>query len=111
VSEDATRCPSCGSDLAVLDAEGFRRKLIRALWHREPFTALRAAEILGRLRAREAVADLLERYRASVDPYFGATIARALRRIGGDEAGAALAILAQDPSILVRRAVEEDASP
>lgn len=98
------RCPSCQADLQALDSEGFRRKLIRALWHPEPQTAQRAAEILGWLDAQEAVAALLERYQSGVDPYFGATIARALRRMHGVEAQAALKILAGDPSILVRRA-------
>jgi HEAT repeat protein len=104
VSEAAGHYPTCGADLAALDAEGFRAKLIRALWHREPVTALRAADLLGRLRAADAVPALLKRYRSGVDPYFAATIARALVEIGGEEARAALDVLARDPSIVVRRA-------
>lgn len=104
VSEAAACCPACGADLAALDAESFPAKLIRALWHREPVSALRAAELLGRLRADDAIPALLERYRSGVDPYFAATIARALIEIGGEEARAVLDVLARDPSIVVRRA-------
>jgi HEAT repeat protein len=71
-------------------------------------TAVRAASLIGKLRAREAIPDLLERYRAGVDPYFAAAIARALVDIDGEEAQAALRVLAKDPSVIVRNATRPE---
>jgi HEAT repeat protein len=71
-------------------------------------TAVRAASLIGKLRAREAIPDLLERYRAGVDPYFAAAIARALVDIDGEEAHAALRVLAKDPSVIVRNATRPE---
>jgi HEAT repeat protein len=104
VSEAARSCPTCGADLEAFDRASFQEKLLRALWHPEPLTARRAAELLGRLAASPAVPKLLARYRSEVDPFFAAEIARALIEIGGEEARAALAVIPRDPSIIVRRA-------
>jgi len=104
ISESAHRCPTCGADLEAFDSASFQEKLLRALWHPEPLTARRAAELLGKLAASPAVPKLLERYRSGVDPFFAAEIARALLEIGSEEARAALAVIARDPSIIVRQA-------
>lgn len=106
VPQSAHRCPACGADLEAFDKASFEDKLLRALWHPEPLTARRAAELLRRLGARRAVPELLERYRSGVDPYLAADIARALVAIGGKEARIALTVIAKDPSIIVRRAAE-----
>ncbi len=108
VSEGARRCPACGAELEALDAASFQEKLLRALWHPEPLTGRRAAELLGRLGVASAVPALLARYRSGIDPFFAAQIAQALAEIGGKEARAALDVLARDPSIIVRRAAGTD---
>lgn len=105
--EEAERCGACGADLAALDLAAFEDKLVRALWHPEPLTARRAAEILGRRGSRSAVSALLARYRAGTDAYFAADIARALGRIGGAEAEAALRAMGAHPSPIVKHAVED----
>jgi HEAT repeat protein len=110
VSGSVRVCPVCGADLARLDRDAFDTKLIRALDHPEVQTALRAARILGERRTERAVPALIARSEAGADPYLRAEIALALKRIGGREAAAALGRLAQDPSIIVRRAAAEPAS-
>jgi HEAT repeat protein len=54
---------------------------------------------------RRAVPALIAQCEGGADPYLRAAIALALRRISGPDAEAALASLAADPSIIVRRAV------
>lgn len=103
-------CPACGADLAGLDRDSFDRKLVRALDHPEPGTALRAARILGERRTAGAVPALIARAERGADPYLRAEIALALRRIGGPDAAAALARLARDPSVIVRRVATGQAS-
>lgn len=103
IAQGALVCPVCQADLAALDREQFDDKLIRALRHPERLTARRAAWILGQKRTRVAVPALLARYRTGVDPFLGAEIAAALRRIAGPEARSALREMAVDPSFLIRR--------
>lgn len=98
VDESADTCPRCGADLATLDHEDFERKLIRALDHPAPDVMERAAHILGLQRARAAVPALLARFRAGVDPFQSAEIVRALGRIGGAEARAAIEEIAGSQS-------------
>jgi HEAT repeat protein len=107
VRPDATCCPGCGADLSVLDQAEFDEKLVRALGHPEPLTAIRAAEILGGRHSRRAVDALRERYRVGADPYLAAAIATALGRIGGQEARHVLELLAHDSSVIVRNTVEK----
>ncbi|MEJ2218567.1 MAG: HEAT repeat domain-containing protein [Gemmatimonadota bacterium] len=107
VPETAARCPACGADLRALDVESFDRKLVRALQSPDASTVRRAVEVLGRRAPPHAASALLRRYRAGADPYLAAEIARALGRIGTGEAAKALRVLADDRSVIVRRAVYE----
>lgn len=125
-------CARCGASLRGPEGETYVGRLIWALRHPEPSTALRAATILGKLRAPEAegpLAEVLED--PATDPYLGAAAARSLGRIGGHRAGEslvralkhgpvsvrfaaieALAALGPDDEIagVLRRASEEDRS-
>ncbi len=62
-------CPHCGINQSILEQESFIKKLIRALRHPEPSTPVRAAEILGELKAREALPHLIELTKTSNDPF------------------------------------------
>jgi hypothetical protein len=88
VSRDADRCPSCGADLAALDAEGIEAKLIRALRHVLPDRRVLAARALGRRRAVAALAVLAGIAESDPDPYVAAAAVTALAEIGGDRAEA-----------------------
>ena len=103
----AATCPVCGADLAHLDRDAFDAKLIRALDHPESQTARRAAQILGDRGTLWAIPVLIARCETGADPYLRAEIALALRRIGGPDGAAALARLAEDPSVIVRRVAAE----
>lgn len=84
-------CARCGAPLRGPEGETYARRLIWALRHPEPSTALRAAVLLGKLATPEAIEPLTEVLCApGPDPYVKAAAARSLGRIGGGKARAAL---------------------
>jgi len=100
-------CLHCGAIQERLGRETFVEKLIRALHHPEAETPIRAAFVLGQLRAQVAVPALSLVLHSSLDPYIAAACADALGRIGSatalDQLKHALNV---DRSVIVRRAVE-----
>jgi hypothetical protein len=56
---------------------------MRSLRHRKPETPIRAAHVLGKLKAVEAVTDLIEIASSSPDPYIRATAIEAFGNIRG----------------------------
>lgn len=95
IGEDRAICPHCGAGQLTLSSESFVRKLRRALLHPEPETPVRAAYILGQLRAEEAIPDLALVARTCGDPYIVVACATALGEIGTPEADTELEKLAQ----------------
>jgi HEAT repeat protein len=83
-------CPHCGALLHEVDRDEYVFKLIRALRHPEPTTAVRAATILGLLRERRAVQPLLALLASSDDPYLLESAVEALGEIGDPAALAGL---------------------
>lgn len=80
-------CAHCGAPLRGPEGETYAQKLIWALHHREATTALRAATLLGKLRAAEATYALAGVLREpATDPYVGAAAARSLGAIGDERA-------------------------
>ena len=75
-------CPRCGADQSDVDEQSYVEKLIRALRHPEPETPVRAAYILGQMKAHEAVPFLLDLGRLSEDIYIAAAAIDALGEIG-----------------------------
>lgn len=76
-------CVHCGASLHGPDGETYVQKLIWALHHPEATTALRAATILGDLKAKEATDVLAEVLSdPGTDPYVEAAAARSLGSIG-----------------------------
>ncbi len=69
ISKEAKVCPHCGTNQTALEQESFIQKLIRALKHPEPSTPVRAAEILGELKAKEALHYLIDLTKTSTDPF------------------------------------------
>ena len=84
-------CPKCGADLESFDKRGFSEKLISALRHPEPLTAVRAAWILGQIKEKAAVPQLIEVLSSSPDPYLQEAAALALGKIGDSKAADVLA--------------------
>lgn len=97
-------CPKCGADLESLDNRDFSEKLISALYHPEPLTAVRAAWILGQIKEKAAVPQLIEVLSASPDPYIQEAAALALGIIGDYKAIEALSykLLDLDSYLIVR---------
>jgi HEAT repeat protein len=118
IERDLKVCPHCGARQEQLARETFVRKLVRALRHPEPETPIRAAFVLGQLKAEAAVPELTAVLRTSSDPYIAAACADALGRIGGPLALQSLRkTLKMTPSVIVehaaRKALEhqEDSAP
>ena len=108
IDEAVTVCPSCGADQKALTEEPFVQKLLRALRHPEPETPIRAAYVLGKLRAREGVLELIRLMHESPDPYIAAACAEALGEIGGTTAFDSLrSVLTRDCPLPVWRAAEK----
>ena len=104
IAKEAAHCPSCGADLAAADAEAYATKLIRALRHPEPQTAVRAAWILGERRERSAVDELIRVLEATGDSFLAEAAAEALGKIGDEKALPALTRTSRHGTLRVRRA-------
>lgn len=92
VQPEESVCPSCGSDLSVFNDLSYDEKLIKALMHFEPQTAMRAAEILAMRKAKAGAYAISNAFvnRADLDPIMARAFIRAIAIIHGeDDAGAA----------------------
>jgi HEAT repeat protein len=87
------------------DGASYVEKLIRALDAPEAATALRAAYLLGQLRAAAAVPALAAKLEESPDPYLSAAACEALGQIGTPEAAAAVCAARKHRFATVRRVV------
>lgn len=105
---EATICPVCGADVERLSSErSYIQKLIAALKHPEPETPVRAAWLLGQLRATEAVPALMRVVQESPDPYLVEAAVEALGQIGDPACRATLVWAAREGAVRVRRAAVE----
>lgn len=98
-------CPGCGTDILWYSrSASYVEKLIAALHHREPQTVRRAAWVLGRLKAREAVSELLRLGEQTQDPYVLESVVEALGEIRDERARAFLARCAERGPLRARNA-------
>ena len=101
-------CPNCGADQSQISAEPFVKKLIRALHHPEPETPIRAAYVLGQLKAVEAVPALLVVVAEQSDQFIVAACIDALAEIGDAQAASPLEqLLDGTPALIVREALKK----
>ncbi|MFZ0456488.1 MAG: HEAT repeat domain-containing protein [Ignavibacteriaceae bacterium] len=77
-------CPNCGLHQDQLEKENFVKKLIRALNHPESETPVRAANILSKLNAVEAVPALLKRLTNENDPFIIEAVVDAILKLQPD---------------------------
>jgi HEAT repeat protein len=103
VNEADKVCPHCGADIpGVQDQRDYVAKLIAALSHPEPTTPVRAAWILGQLRAKAAAGPLLAILRGDADLFVKAAAIEALGQIGDVSARTVLTELAESGGIVLR---------
>jgi HEAT repeat protein len=95
-------CAQCGFDIRAFEDASFDQKLLIALFHPEPETAVRAAFLLGLRQPPEAAAALERRYHDTGDPFLQREIVAALDRIGGPEAARVLDEAQRHYSMIVR---------
>lgn len=99
VAADTKVCPVCGASIQDGQAD-IVEKYIAALGHPEPMTRLRAAWMLGRMRAERAVPALVQLVMAhqANDPYVVSAAAKSLGLIGSRDAVPCLIELLRDAS-------------
>jgi hypothetical protein len=70
----------------VFESMSYDEKLIRALWHFEPETAVRAAEILAMRKVKKGALGIADAYaaRADLDPMMARTFVKAIAEITGE---------------------------
>jgi HEAT repeat protein len=107
VDETDRLCSACGASLSELDKESFVEKATAALRHPEPATAVRAAEIPGRMRPPGAVPALIDALEESLDAYLIAAAARALGEIGDPASVPALRSVLGSSCLVARIAAGE----
>jgi len=106
VRESATICPRCGDDIATRQARAdYVDKLIAALHHPIPETAVRAACILGERRERKAVPALMQTVCESENLFLVDAAVEALGKIGDPQALETLHEAARHASARLRRTV------
>jgi HEAT repeat protein len=107
--EDLANCPHCGLDIhAFWDSKDYVEKLILALSHPEPTTPVRAAELLGRVRAAQAVEPLMRLVGESADIFVVQAAMRALAAIGTTTARRFLETLSSHPAEWIRAEAAAD---
>lgn len=107
--EDPALCPHCGLDIhAFWDSKDYVEKLILALNHPEPTTPVRAAELLGRVRAAQAVEPLMRLVGESADIFVVRAAVRALAAIGTATARRFLETLSSYPADWIRAEAAAD---
>ncbi|MGC8654167.1 MAG: HEAT repeat domain-containing protein [Candidatus Kryptoniota bacterium] len=85
VPEKQILCPHCGKSLDDIERLDYDDKLIAALFHFEPQTPIRAAELLAARKTRKAVPEILRAYcsRPDLDPYMARAFIHAISQIEG----------------------------
>lgn len=101
----AAICSACGADVERVSSErSYVQKLMAALDHPEPQTPVRAAWLLGQLRAVEAVPALVRVVQESPDSYLVEAAVQALSQIGDPTCRPTLEWAARAGAIRVRQA-------
>ena len=87
VHADDSVCPNCGSDLSLFNDLSYEEKLIKALMHFEPQTAIRAAEILAVRKSKAGAAAIADAFanRRDLDPIMARAFIRAIASILGED--------------------------
>ena len=108
IQKDKFACPNCGANQHTLRKESFTDKLINALNHPEPSTPIRAANILGKLKSKEAIPFLINRLEKERDPFIIKAFVDALLNLdAANTKKLILKILAENPPVTVKREIEE----
>lgn len=81
IALDSVACRACGSDIGSLSARSYEEKLVAALAHPMTHVRERAALLLGAIGGPDAFGHLMQRARATYDPYVAAAALRGLEAL------------------------------
>ena len=95
-------CPHCAHKISSWGEKGFTDKLLQALSHPEPETAIRAVYLLGEKRTTEAVDTLVRLFWRTKNPFLQSEVVEAIGKIGGDSVFSLLMEALHHPSFIVR---------
>jgi HEAT repeat protein len=95
-------CHHCAHKISSWDEKAFTEKLLQALSHPEPETAIRAVYLLGEKRTAEAIDTLTRLFRRTKNPFLQSEVVEAIGKIGGDTAFSLLMEALHHPSFIVR---------
>jgi len=108
VAEESTTCIHCGSSLRpIIKETGCVTRLIEGLSNSRVTTRIRAATILGQLRADAAVEPMLRILRNSHDEFLQAAVIQALGKICDPRSRCPLEKLTECGSSLLRQQARE----
>ncbi len=81
VESDAVRCRACGADITSLSDRSYEEKMLAALGHPLTHVRERAALLLGAMGGPGVFEELLQRARATLDPYVAAAALHGLEAL------------------------------
>ena len=99
-------CHYCAADQTELEQEKFSEKLIRALNHPEPETPIRAAEIIARLKVKEAIPVLISKLQYEKDPFIIEAVVKALLKLDPTRINEIKNIIGTNPPVTVKKILE-----
>lgn len=106
IDDHADQCAHCGYDLKEYKNLSYEKKLINALGHPIRENRMMAAQLLGEIKSKDALAVFKKILETQDDYYFIKEILRALKKIGGTESDKMIERLKSHQSNLVRRAAK-----
>lgn len=106
IDKGETICSNCGANQAELEGQNFSEKLIRALNHPEPETPIRAAAILSRLKAKEAILVLLSKLKNENDPFIIKAVVDALLELDPKLINEIKKIIGTNPPVTIKKILE-----
>jgi HEAT repeat protein len=106
IGDHADRCAHCGYDLEKYRNLSYEKKLVNALHHPIRENRMMAAQLLGEIKSKEALAAFKEIIETQDDYYFIKEILLALKKIGGAESRALIERIKSHQSKLIRRAAK-----
>lgn len=110
IEKDTIICPNCGYDQQKLSNESFSNKLLKAINHPEPQTIIRAANILGELKIKEAIPSLLSKLETEKDPFIIKAVVESLLKIDNSLFHRIREVVSDKQQLFIKKILEKQMS-